>query len=58
MKQYYVTAFAGAFVAGVANPGVGKPLYLNDKQAEHELRLGSLTETPPEPEKAAKPKAE
>ncbi len=42
MPRYAITAKAGRFVAAHRNTGVGMVLELTEKQAEHELRLGSL----------------
>ena len=42
MNRYAITEKAGRFVAGQTNIGVGTVLTLTDKQAEHELRLGTL----------------
>jgi hypothetical protein len=42
MPRYAITEKAGRFVAGQNNTGVGTILTLTEKQAEHEVRLGSL----------------
>lgn len=42
MNRYAITEKAGRFVAGQTNIGVGTVLTLTEKQAEHELRLGTL----------------
>lgn len=42
MPRYAITERAGPFVAGIRNTGVGTVLELTERQAEHELRLGSL----------------
>ncbi|SNS73196.1 hypothetical protein [Antarctobacter heliothermus] len=42
MPRYAITEKAGRFVAGQNNTGVGTVLTLTAKQAEHELRLGTL----------------
>lgn len=42
MPRYAITETAGRFVAGQTNTGVGTILTLTEKQAEHEVRLGSL----------------
>lgn len=42
MNRYAITEKAGRFVAGQTNAGVGTVLTLTDRQAEHELRLGTL----------------
>lgn len=42
MTRYAITETAGRFVAGQTNTGVGRILILTEKQAEHEVRLGSL----------------
>jgi len=51
MPRYAITEKAGRFVAAHRNTGVGMVLELTEKQAEHELRLGSLValDTSPEP---------
>jgi len=56
MPRYAITEKAGRFVAGQTNIGVGTVLTLTEKQAEHDVRLGSLRpfaiEPEPEPELA------
>ena len=42
MPRYGITETAGRFVAGTNNTGVGTVLTLTEKQAEHEVRLGTL----------------
>lgn len=42
MPRFAITETAGRFVAGQTNTGVGTILTLTEKQAEHEVRLGSL----------------
>ncbi len=42
MPRYAITEKAGRFVAAHRNTGVGMVLELPEKQAEYELRLGSL----------------
>lgn len=42
LKTYLITRKAGRFVAGQRNPGVGLPLTLTDKQAEHDLAQGTI----------------
>ena len=42
MPRYAITETAGRFVAGTNNTGVGTMLTLTEKQAEHEVRLGTL----------------
>ena len=42
MPRYAITEKAGRFVAAHRNTGVGMVLELTEKQAEHEVRLGSL----------------
>ena len=42
MPRYAITEKAARFVAAHRNTGVGMVLELTEKQAEHELRLGSL----------------
>jgi len=42
MPRYAITEKAGRFVAGQSNTGVGSILTLSERQAAHELRLGSL----------------
>jgi hypothetical protein len=46
MPRYAITERAGPFVAGIRNTGVGTVLDLTERQAEHELRLGSLVALP------------
>lgn len=46
MPRYAITERAGPFVAAHRNPGVGTVLDLTERQAEHELRLGSLVALP------------
>jgi hypothetical protein len=43
---FYVTELAGKTVAGLTNPGVGKPILLTASQAVHPLRLGYIVEAP------------
>ena len=43
MPRYAITERAGPCVAGIRNTGVGTVLELTERQAEHELRLGTLT---------------
>ncbi len=43
MPRYAITERAGSFVAAHRNTGVGTVLELTERQAEHELRLGTLT---------------
>lgn len=43
MPRYAITERAGPFVAAHRNTGVGTVLILSERQAEHELRLGTLT---------------
>ena len=42
MSRYAITERAGPFVAAHRNTGVGTVLDLTERQAEHELRLGTL----------------
>jgi hypothetical protein len=42
MPRYAITERAGPFVAGFRNSGVGTVLELSERQAAHELRLGTL----------------
>ncbi|MDN2578941.1 hypothetical protein [Aquibium sp. ELW1220] len=42
MPRYAITERAGRFVAGQTNTGVGTVLTMTEKQAEHEVRLGTL----------------
>lgn len=42
MPRYAITEKAGPFVAARRNTGVGMVLDLTGKQAEHEVRLGTL----------------
>lgn len=44
MPRYAITEKAGPFVAAHRNTGVGTILLLSERQAEHELRLGTLIE--------------
>ena len=44
MPRYAITERAGPFVAGFRNPGVGTVLELSERQAVHELRLGTLVD--------------
>jgi hypothetical protein len=46
MPRYAITERAGPFVAGHRNTGVGTVLDLTERQAEHELRLGTLVRLP------------
>ena len=60
MPRYAITEKAGRFVAAHRNTGVGMILELTAKQAEHELRLGSLvaldaSPRPTEPAAAMQP---
>ena len=56
MPRYAITETAGRFVAGHTNAGVGTVLELPEKQAEHEVRLGSLRALDVKPaSKATKP---
>jgi hypothetical protein len=51
MPRYAITECAGRFVAGQTNTGVGTVLTLSEKQAEHEVRLGTLVSVDlPKPE--------
>lgn len=43
MPRYAITEKAGPFIATYRNTGVGTILELTERQAEHELRLGTLT---------------
>ena len=52
MPRYAITERAGPFVAGIRNTGVGTVLELTERQAEHELRLGTLV-CLPEPQESA-----
>ena len=42
MPRFAITERAGPFVAAHRNTGVGTVLDLTERQAEHELRLGTL----------------
>ena len=53
MPRYAITERAGPFVAGIRNTGVGTVLELTERQAEHELRLGTLVRLPELHESAA-----
>ena len=46
MPRYAITERAGPFVAAHRNTGVGTVLELTERQAEHELRLGTLVRLP------------
>ena len=46
MPRYAITERAGPFVAAHRNTGVGTILDLTERQAEHELRLGTLVLLP------------
>jgi hypothetical protein len=52
MPRYAITERAGPFVAAHRNTGVGTVLELTERQAEHELRLGTLVRLP-EPDRSA-----
>ena len=52
MPRYAITERAGPFVAAHRNTGVGTVLELTERQAEHELRLGTLVRLP-EPDGSA-----
>lgn len=65
MPRYAITEKAGPFVAAHRNTGVGTILHLSERQAEHELRLGTLkaldkvpapVATPEDPAGERKPK--
>ena len=59
MPRYAITERAGPFVAGIRNTGVGTVLDLTERQAEHELRLGTLVRLPePHETAAAEPPAD
>jgi hypothetical protein len=53
MPRYAITERAGPFVAGIRNTGVGTVLDLTERQAEHELRLGTLVRLPEPGERVA-----
>jgi len=53
MPRYAITERAGPFVAAHRNTGVGTILDLTERQAEHELRLGTLVRLPEPDERAA-----
>lgn len=56
MPRFAITEKAGRFVAGHNNTGVGTMLTLTDKQAEHEVRLGTLVQMDiPDPNPANAP---
>ena len=57
MPRFAITEKAGRFVAGQTNNGVGSVLTLTAKQAEHEVRLGTLTPLDVEKPKPAAQKA-
>ena len=44
MPRYAITEKAGPFVAAHRNTGVGTILQISERQAEHEVRLGTLIE--------------
>ena len=52
MPRYAITERAGPFVAAHRNTGVGTILDLTERQAEYELRLGTLVRLP-EPDESA-----
>lgn len=59
MPRYAITERAGPFVAGIRNTGVGTVLDLTERQAEHELRLGTLVCLPePQESVAAEPRVD
>ena len=59
MPRYAITERAGPFVAAHRNTGVGTVLDLTERQAEHELRLGTLVRLPePHESAAAEPRIE
>ena len=59
MPRYAITERAGPFVAAHRNTGVGTVLDLPERQAEHELRLGTLVRLPePHESTAADPQVE
>lgn len=53
MPRYAITERAGPFVAGVRNTGVGTVLDLTGRQADYDLRLGTLVRLPEPDERAA-----
>lgn len=55
MPRYANTEKAGRFVAAHRNTGVGMVLELTEKQAEHELRLGTLVALGAAPEPSDPP---
>ena len=59
MPRYAITEKAGPFVAAHRNTGVGTVLDLTERQAEHELRLGTLVRLhEPDESVAAEPRIE
>ena len=59
MPRYAITERARPFVAGIRNTGVGTVLALTERQAEHELRLGTLVWLPePQETAAAEPRVD
>jgi len=46
---FRITEKAGRFVAGRNNTGVGTPLLLSRREAQHDVRLGALVEVGKEP---------
>ena len=53
MPRYAISERAGPFVAGFRNSGVGTVLELSERQAAHELRLGTLIDLSVPPAVAA-----
>ena len=57
-RTFYVTPAAGAYVAGrrveLLSPGPSGAveLELSEREAEHDLRIGALSETPPAKKRA------
>lgn len=51
-KPFEVTEKAGAFVAGMRNPGAGETLQLTEEQARYPLILGELRPPEKKPQEA------
>lgn len=49
MTKFFVTKLAGKEVAGLPNPGAGKPIELTEIQAQHPLRIGHIEREKPTP---------
>ncbi len=51
MPLYQITDKAGPYVAGRVNEGAGTTIFLTEREAAHDLRVGSIV---PAPEPQAK----